>query len=96
MQAKDILDYEKELVNAGVTNEQARVHAHKLAELLDNNTVTKDDLEKFSDKIFAKFEVVDVRINAIDSKLNWLIVLISLSATLIPLSNYLMHYFKIA
>ena len=118
MQAIDILNYERELKKAGVPDAQASIHAQKLAELLDNNTVTKADIQKLEDQFFfridrletrvdVKFEAIQAKIEAIEdkftakfealeSRLNWLVGLISLTATLIPISNFLMHYFKFA
>lgn len=58
MNATDILKYEHALKDAGVTNAQAEIHARGLAEILDNNVATKQDLLLLKNEIIIKLSSV--------------------------------------
>lgn len=83
MQAIEILKYEKELKDAGVPDNQAQIHASKLALIIEDNIVTKKDIADIRSDI-AKLDIkLDAMISAIDKKLDWLTKLITIGGTLI-------------
>ncbi len=50
----DTYEYVRELKEAGVPEEQARIHAAKLARLFDQTLATKEDLRKLKEDVAAE------------------------------------------
>lgn len=58
MYAREIFHYIEDLKRAGVPDEQAKIHAEKLAECMSSNLVTKDDLNHAKDQLDSKIQLV--------------------------------------
>jgi hypothetical protein len=63
--ARDILNYEHELKDAGVPENQAIIHARRFADLIDGTMVTK---EHFDSKIQSLEIKIDSKIQSIEDK----------------------------
>ena len=53
--ATSILKYQNDLTSAGVSDIQAEIHAKTLAELIDQNLATKQDLKDLENRMIIKF-----------------------------------------
>ncbi len=62
--AFDTHKFVKELTAAGMKTEQAEVLASSYATLLTDRIATKDDLKALEDRMDARFEALDDRLNA--------------------------------
>ena len=62
--AFDTHKFVKELTAAGMKTEQAEVLASSYATLLTDRIDTKDDLKALEDRMDARFEALDDRLNA--------------------------------
>ena len=62
--AFDTHKFIKELTAAGMKTEQAEVLASSYATLLTDRIATKDDLKELEDRMDARFEALDDRLNA--------------------------------
>ena len=62
--AFDTHKFVKELTAAGMKTEQAEVPASSYAGLLTDRIATKDDLKELEDRMDARFEALDDRLNA--------------------------------
>lgn len=63
MYARNIVSYMRELKDAGVPDQQASIHAEKLAEFMENNLTTKEDLKNTEQRLDGKIEDVEQRLN---------------------------------
>jgi len=74
MFAREIVNYIDDLKHAGVPDEQARIHAEKLAEMMQNNLVSKYDLNQSEQKLENKIDFVEQRleskIDLVEQRLN--------------------------
>lgn len=70
--AKKILEYERDLKAAGITDKQAEIHAQKLADIIESTLVTKGHfdarIKENELKIDAKFVDLNNRIDRVDNK----------------------------
>jgi len=110
MYARKIVSYMKELKGAGVPDQQASIHAEKLAEFMENNLATKEDLKNTEQRLDAKIGGVEhrldgkienvrtelsARIGSVESKLDWLIRLIGVVAFMFAAINFFHLYFPV-
>lgn len=65
MNAKDILKYEHELKEAGVPANQAEIHAKSMAELIDSNLATKQDVELLRKDLEALGNKITIKVGSI-------------------------------
>jgi len=79
----DTLSYSKKLRSTGISEQQAEVHAEALAEIIQNNLVTKQDLDQLKLEIRYEMQQLELRITI---KLGTLITIaIGVVATLVKL-----------
>jgi polyhydroxyalkanoate synthesis regulator phasin len=82
MHATDILQYEKELKEAGVSDKEAEIHARKLALILDDTDTTQKNV----DGIRSDIAQLNVRMIALESKLDWLAKVLAIVGSLIAIA----------
>jgi len=97
----DTLAYSNRLKAAGVPATQAEVHAESLGEILghlENHFATKQDIihlehkiETLDHKIDTVESALTAKIGAVDTKLNWLISLVSVVGIVLALINILVR-----
>lgn len=87
--------YAESLKQAGVSEQQARVHAEGFMTLVEE-LASKEDLkhleEKMNDKINMVETVLSAKITSVDTKLNWLMTLVGGFGVLLALLNFLHWY----
>lgn len=70
MQAQNIFDFIKEMREAGVPERQAEVYAKHLANMIETNLATKDDLNILRGDIHNLAEKINNKIDVIETKLD--------------------------
>ena len=95
----DLLEYSKNRKAAGESAEVAETHAKMLAQIIEANLATKQDIgilrkdiETLDVKLEAKINALDTKIDGVCSKLNWLVTLIGLTGIILAGLN-LWHMF---
>lgn len=83
----DILIYARKLKEAGEPENIAEMHAEMLAKVVEANIATKQDVQVLESGIKAEIKTLSSRMDAIDSKLNWLVSLMSVIGIALAVLN---------
>lgn len=85
----DLLSYSRKLKEAGESEKIAEMHAEMLGKIIEENLASKDDIKTLGRSTDERIQTLEHKIDKLDSKLNWLIALISIFGAIIALGNNL-------